>query len=251
VKRVPSFEEEEVRIRQDGSTLDLSGIPFRMNDWDSYALEEAVRLVERFGGSVTAVTIGTDEDDEVLRRSIACGAKDGFLIREGAFVEPIRRAGLAKALIEKEGLRFDLILTGVQAEDDQFASFGGILAGLLKIPYAGMVVGIEEALGDSLTVRREIEGGMQERIRISLPCVLSIQTGINQPRYVSIMGIRRASRVERKVIEGGKILSAERSRLRLERFFYPEKKERAKMLEGDLLGVCQGILGILREKGVL
>lgn len=251
VKRVPSFEDEEIRIKEDGRTIDLSGAPFKINDWDSYALEEAVRLVEQLGGAATAISIGSEEDDEVLRRAIAMGARHGYLIRERDLLEPIKRAMLARSLIEKEGLRFDLILTGVQAEDDQFASFGGILAGLLRIPSASMVVAIEEVKEGSLVVRREIEGGVQERIRISLPCLLSIQTGINQPRYVSIMGIRRASKVERKVIEGRDLISGYEERVRLERFSYPEKREGAKILKGDLHQICSELLRILREKGVL
>lgn len=251
VKRVAAFGEEEVRILNDGKDIDLSKAPFRMNDWDTYAVEEATRIVEKFGGSLTAISIGDEEADEVLRRAIATGAQRGILIKEKNLIDPFKRASIAKNLIDKERLSFDLILTGLQAEDDQFSSFGGILAGLLKIPFASAVVGIEEIERDYLIVRREIEGGVNERVKISLPCLLSVQTGINEPRYVSIMGIRKASKIERKVIDGASLLESYEEKIELRRFSYPERREGAKLLEGNLDEICAKLLSILKEKGVL
>ncbi len=249
-KRVPATQEEELRILGD-QQLDLSKLPFKVNDWDNYAIEEAVRIVEKVGGSVTAVSVGDSESDEVLRRAIAMGAKDGFLVdRPEVIHDPFARATLVSNFLKKENIPFDTIFTGVQSEDDQFAAVGGILAALLNLPYSSMVIGIDQVESDHAVFRRELEGGIQERIKMKLPCVLSIQSGINEPRYVSIMGIRKASKVERKVFKGTNYEENVAAKVEMVRWVYPPKKGGATMLTGELDEVCKSLLGILKEKGV-
>ena len=250
-KRVPATQEEEVRIIDDGRKVDLSKVPFKINDWDNYAVEEAVRIVEKTEGSVTAVSMGDAESDEVLRRAIAMGAKDGFLVEVVKEQhDPNARATLARNLIKKEGLPFDAIFTGVQSEDDQFASVGGILAAKLGLPFVSMVIGIDFFEEGQATVRRELEGGLQERVRVTLPAVFAIQSGINEPRYVSIMGIRKASKVERKVFKSSDYLDGVTSKIDAERWVYPPTRGGATMLAGDMDSICKELLGILKEKGV-
>jgi electron transfer flavoprotein beta subunit len=250
-KRVPVTQEEELRIIQDGNAVDLGKLPYRMNDWDNYAVEEAVKMVEKGGGGVTSIAIGDAEADEVLRRAIAMGARDGFLLQaEGTLHDPFARATLTHNFLKKEKTPFDLILTGVQAEDDQFASFGGILAAILKLPYAAQVIGVDAVEKDHVVVRRELEGGLQERVKMSLPCILSIQSGINEPRYVSIMGVRKASKVERKVFKAGDYSDGLKSLIELTKWVYPPKKEGAAMITGELSEVCRKLLALLKEKGV-
>jgi electron transfer flavoprotein beta subunit len=250
-KRVPATQEEEIRVVDDGKKVDLSKVPFKLNDWDNYAVEEAVRLAEKTGGSVSAVSMGDAESDEVLRRAIAMGASDGFLIEAGIDrQDPNARATLALNFLRKEALPFDAIFTGVQAEDDQFGSMGGILAGKLGLPYASMVIGIDAFESEHVIVRRELEGGLQERVKVSLPCVLAIQSGINEPRYVSIMGIRKASKVERKVFKAADYADGVRDMIDLEKWTYPPSRGGATMITGDADNICKELLGILKEKGV-
>jgi electron transfer flavoprotein beta subunit len=250
-KRVPATQEEEVRIIDDGKGIDLSKVPFKVNDWDNYSVEAAVQIAEKTGGAVTAISMGDAESDEVLRRAIAMGAKDGFLLEmEEVIHDPNARAGLASNFLKKENLPFDLILTGVQSEDDQFASLGGILAAKLGLPYASMVIGIDVVEKDHVIVRRELEGGLQERVRVTLPAVLSIQSGINEPRYVSIMGVRKASKVERKFFKAKDYEDGVKRLIEVERWVYPPKKGGAQILSGDLEIACKDLLGILKEKGV-
>ncbi|MGA2108960.1 MAG: electron transfer flavoprotein subunit beta/FixA family protein [Syntrophorhabdales bacterium] len=250
-KRVPATQEEEIRVVDDGKKVDLSKVPFKLNDWDNYAVEEAVRLAEKTGGSVSAVSMGDAESDEVLRRAIAMGASDGFLIETGIDrQDPNARATLALNFLRKEALPFDAIFTGVQAEDDQFGSMGGILAGKLGLPYASMVIGIDAFEKEHVIVRRELEGGLQERVKVSLPCVLAIQSGINEPRYVSIMGIRKASKVERKVFKAAEYQEGVQNMIEVERWTYPPTRGGATMIQGDADSICKELLGILKEKGV-
>lgn len=235
----------------EGQGVDLSKVPFKVNDWDNYSIEEAVRTVEKTGGAVTAISVGDAESDEVLRRAIAMGAKDGFLIEtEEVIHDPQGRAALIYNFLKKEALPFDAIFTGVQSEDDQFASVGGLLAAKLGLPYASMVIGIDAIEADQVTCRRELEGGMQERIKVSLPCVLSLQSGINEPQYVSIMGVRKASRVERKVFKAAAYQERINCMIDVVRWVYPPKKGGATMLDGELDTLCKNLLGILKEKGV-
>ncbi|MHB8110748.1 MAG: electron transfer flavoprotein subunit beta/FixA family protein [Syntrophorhabdaceae bacterium] len=250
-KRVAATQEEELRIRDEGAAVDLSKVPFKINDWDNYSVEEAVRIVEKVGGTVTAISLGDAESDEVLRRAIAMGAKDGFLIDTSTVMhDPAVRSRLILAFIKKENVPFDVIFTGVQSEDDQFGCVGGILGAILGLPYSSMVIGIDKVEPDHMIVRRELEGGLQERVKISVPCVLSIQSGINEPRYVSIMGIRKASKVERKVFKAADYLPDGSPGIEVVRWTYPEKKGGATILSGELDAVCNQLLGILKEKGV-
>lgn len=250
-KRVPATQEEELRILEDGKAVDISKVPWKLNDWDGYAVEEAVRIVEKKGGAVTAVSVGSAESDEVLRRSIAMGAKDGFLVeRQDVLHDPNARATLICNFLKKEGIQFDAIFTGVQSEDDQFASVGGILAAKLGLPFASMIMGIDSFENDSVTVRRELEGGIQEKIKVALPCVLSIQSGINEPRYVSIMGVRKADKVERKKYRSKDYEENIQTGIDAVKWVYPVQKAGAKMLTGDLNTVGKQVLDILKEKGV-
>lgn len=250
-KRVPATQEEELRITNDGKAVDLSKVPFKVNDWDNYSVEEAVRIVEKTGGTVTAVSIGDAESDEVLRRAIAMGANDGFLIETGDVLhDPGTRATLIRNFLKKESVPFDAIFTGVQSEDDQFGAMGGILAARLGLPFVSMVIGIDAVESDHFIVRRELEGGLQERIKVMLPCVISIQTGINEPRYVSIMGVRKASKVERKVFKAPDYQENLVSKIEAVKWIYPPKMTGATMLSGGIEDACKELLGILKEKGV-
>ena len=249
-KRVPVTQEEELHITGDGA-IDLSGVPFRLNDWDNYAVEAALKIVEKSGGDVTAVAMGDAESDEVLRRAIAMGAKGGSLIEADVVPhDPLARARILYNFIKKENIVFDAIFTGVQAEDDQFAAVGGILAGMLRLSYASMVIGIDAIDGGSATVRRELEGGLQERINLTLPCILSIQSGINEPRYVSIMGVRKASKVERQMFKQIDYQDGATPVIDVVKWVYPEKKGGARMLSGELDSQCKELIDVLKEKGV-
>jgi electron transfer flavoprotein beta subunit len=218
-------------------------------------VEEAIQIVDKVGGSVTVITVGDDESEEVLRREMAMGANNGILLSDDAFEGSDGRgiAAILKAEVEKGS--YDLILTGAQA-DEGAGQIGGMLAAMLDYPYASLVNKIEP--GDKkIVVGREIEGGNQEMNEIELPCVLSIQTGINEPRYVGIRGIRKVAGVDIPVkgaadlgIDAGSVGEAGSKTRRVD-YFVPDLGDGAEMLEGSTDEIIQTLIEKLKAKGGL
>ena len=195
VRRVPDTSENEIQLNSTGNDIERDDLVYSVNEPDNYAVEEALQIAAKNGGNVTVVTVGTDEDEEVLRREMAMGANQGVLLSDDAFNGSDGKgiATILKAFVQKG--KYDLVLTGIQAEDGG-AQVGGMLAALLDYPFASLVNSITVLDGSKLKVGREIEGGNREMNEIDLPCVLSIQTGINEPRYVGMRGIRQVASVE-------------------------------------------------------
>ena len=193
-RRVPDTSENEIHLNDAGNDIERDDLVYSINEADNYAVEEALQIVSRVGGSVSVVTVGSEEDEEILRREMAMGASHGVLLSDDAFAGSDGRgiAAVLKAFVQKG--HYDLILTGVQAEDGG-AQVGGMLAAMLDYPFASLVTAIEVRDNGKLKVSREIEGGNKEISEIDLPCVLSIQTGINEPRYVGMRGIRQVASV--------------------------------------------------------
>jgi electron transfer flavoprotein beta subunit len=193
-RRVPDTTENEIVLNTAGNDIERDELVYSVNEPDNYAVEEALQIVAKVGGQVTVVTVGGEDDEEILRREMAMGASHGVLLSDDAFTGSDGRgiAAILKAFVAKG--KYDLILTGVQAEDGA-AQVGGMLAAMLDYPFASLVNFIEVLDGGKLKIGREIEGGNREISEIDLPCVLSIQTGINEPRYVGMRGIRAVASV--------------------------------------------------------
>lgn len=252
IKRVPLTQEVDLEIDDTGKNLRGDDLAYVINDWDNYAIEEAVSIKERIGGSVVALTVGPDADEEVLRRALAMGADKAVRVDPGArILDGFVMSHILARTVETIG--YDLILTGVQADDDNAGVAGGMLAERLHIAHGAVVTDIVVE-DDLLTTRTELEGGMDEVSRFRLPALLSIQTGINEPRYVSIMGIRKARKKELKVMNVEDLSLSEEEltpQTEVEALFFPPETEGAEMLEGDAAGVAESLLNILKEKGVV
>jgi electron transfer flavoprotein beta subunit len=251
VKRVPMTQEVDLRIREDKKDVKRDGLAWVVNDWDNYAVEEAVRIVEASGGTVTAVTVGVEDDEEVLRRALAMGAERAIRVEPGDLVlDPWVTSGLLAGAIRD--LNPDLVLTGVQSEDDNHGAVGVMLAQRLKLAHASVVnrIALE---GKETTLHVELEGGMDEISTIRLPALVTVQTGINEPRYVSIMGIRKARKKELRVVQTTDLgLQPEdlTPRTRIQEMYLPPEGGGAELIEGDPATLAEAILGILKEKGV-
>jgi len=254
VKRVPDTWENEIEINRDGADIKREDMVYSVNEWDNYAVEEAIRIRERVGGSVTVVSVGDKESEEVLRREMAMGANKGILARDEAFKGCDGRgiAAILKAVVEKGS--YDLVLTGVQS-DSGAAQVSGMLAAMLDWPFASIVNQIEVMGERTLKVGREIAGGNQEMNEITLPCVLSIQTGINEPRYVGIRRIRKMAEVEIPEYGASDLgLSAESVgessvRVKVKDYFVPMLGEGAEMLKGSQEDVVEKLIELLKSKG--
>ncbi len=254
VKRVPDPAENEVRVGPDGRDIERDDLVYSVNEWDNYAVEEAVRISEDVGGTVTIVSVDDDEGEDVIYREMAMGASEGLLLSDAAF-EGSDGLGLATILAAaaRKG-SYDLILTGAQA-DDGAAQVGGMLAALLDRPYASVVNLIETDGEGALRIGREIEGGSQEISEIETPCVLSIQTGINEPRYVGIRGIRKVASYEIPVMDGGALgipaesVGAAGAKVRRVDYFIPEQGAGAEMIEGSIEEMADRIVDLLKAQG--
>ncbi len=256
VKRVPDTAENEIEIKADGTDIEQDDLVFSVNEWDNYAVEEAIQIRDKVGGTVTVVTVGDDEAEEVLRREMAMGADNGLLLSDDAFEGSDGQgiAAILKAGIEKGN--YDLVLTGAQA-DDGAGQVGGMLAAMLDWPYASLVNLIEVTDDKNIKVGREIEGGNQEMNQVQLPAVLSIQTGINEPRYVGIRGIRKVASVEIPTHGAADLgvaadtVGADGARVRRLDYFTPELGEGAEMLEGSMEEKIDKLIEMLKSKGGL
>jgi electron transfer flavoprotein beta subunit len=255
-RRVPDTSENEISLNSAGNDIERDELVYSVNEPDNYAVEEALQIVARAGGQVTVVTVGGEDDEEILRREMAMGATHGVLISDPAFEGSDGRgiAAILKAFVAKRN--YDLILTGVQAEDGA-AQVGGMLAAMLDYPFASLVNSIEVLDGTKLKISREIEGGNREISEIELPCVLSIQTGINEPRYVGMRGIRAVASVPistpdaaELAIEPGSVGKAGAKVTKVD-YFVPALGKGAAMLSGTREENIDKVLELMVAKGGL
>lgn len=254
VKQVPEVTDADLEVTRDGRGIDTEDLEMDINEWDNYAVEEAVRIKESLGGKVTVITLGGEDSEDVLRHALAMGADDAILI-DGEDFELSDALGIARGLHGAvKDLSFDLLMTGVQSADEGWGQVGGILAELLDLPYASLVVGVEPGTGE-VTVLRELESNTQEKVVLPLPAVLTIQTGINVPRYVSIMGIQKVRKIEIKETDAEDLgleedeIGAEGSCIASKTFSLPPVGEGAEILEGSMDVICDKAAQIIRDKG--
>jgi electron transfer flavoprotein beta subunit len=203
VKRVPESD-TRVRIADDGRSLDPSGVKYTLNPYDEFAVEEAISLVEEADGegSVTVLSLGSDDAEETLRTALAMGADGALLLRPDGDAPPSDGLVVARALAEEiRGRDFDLLFFGKQAIDDDNMQVPAMVAELLDLPCATVVVELEVEDG-AVTAVREVEGG-HERVEMETPAVVAAQKGLNEPRYASLKGIMAAKKkpLETKDVE--------------------------------------------------
>jgi len=255
IRRVPDTSDNEIELNAAGNDIERDELVYSVNEPDNYAVEEALQIRDRVGGSVTVVAVGNEEDDEILRRELAMGANKAALVSDEAFSGSDGRgiATILRNFVQKG--QYDLILTGVQAEDGA-AQVGGMLAAMLDYPFASLVNSITVEDG-KLRVSREIEGGNREINEIDLPCVLSIQTGINEPRYVGMRGIRQVASVPIPTL-GISDLGVEKAavgevaaKVRRVDYFVPTQGKGAEILHGSREENADRVLELVAAKGGL
>jgi electron transfer flavoprotein beta subunit len=251
IKQVPA-KDAPLHIAESGTWIRETDIGFEMNEPDSFALEEALRLKEKHGGEVVALSMGPERAKQVIKEGLAKGADRGIHIADDKFflLDPLGAAKSLAAALKKEN--FDLILTGLQSDDQGFGQTGVLLAELLGLPHATIIMQIEvmqkEAQGQRLKLKRELEAGWFQWVELPLPAVLTIQSGINKVRYASLKGIMAAKKKEIAVISRESLGVAQEPTERVERIYVPQKTKKTEFIEGSPKEAAAKLLEKLRHE---
>jgi electron transfer flavoprotein beta subunit len=254
VKQVAALD-EDFEIRADGRDVDVDFLIRDLNEWDDFSLEEAVKIKEAAAEpvEVVAVSVGPEEVDESLRKCLAKGADRALRIWDAAIEgsDSIAIARILAAAAKREAP--DLLFAGVQSSDQSFASTGIAVAGLLGWPHAAVVSALSYSPGaKSAVLRRELEGGLLHEIEIQCPAVLTIQLGINTPRYASLRSIKQAAAKPIEVLSladvglNTGVVGEAGSLSRVRRMYIPERG-RAQLIEGDAAAQAARLAEIIRE----
>lgn len=232
IKAVPD-PATRLSINESKNWIKTQDLNYVASEADNYTLEEALRLREAHGGEVVALSLGGEEAAKALRAGLAMGADRAIHV---SIPQARSEFGTAEALakaIQKDG-GADLVLAGVQSDDLGTGATGVMLAEFLGCPHATVVVSVEvRPDAGSLVARRELEGGLIETLELSLPSLLTIQYGANQPRYASLKGIMAAKKKPFAVWSGADLELAELSSLYdVKEVAVPEKKSRVEILTG-------------------
>jgi electron transfer flavoprotein beta subunit len=238
VNHVPDTE-TKVKIAGDGKTIDPAGVNYMLSPYDEFAVEEALRTKQKFGGEVVAVSLGGDTNKETLRKALAMGCDKAVLLKDTA---PRDSFAVASSLAEyAKEYGAEIIFTGKQSIDYDNAQVGGMVAEMLGIPSVSVVVKLEIADG-KVIAEREIEGG-HEVVHATLPILISAQKGLNDPRYPSLKGIMDA---KRKPIEEKPVASVE-SQVEILSLKNPSAKPAGKIVGTDASAVAE-LVRLLHEE---
>jgi electron transfer flavoprotein beta subunit len=256
IKRVADTSEVEIAVDRSGLSLEQDDFSWDINEWDNFAVEAAVQLKEKHGGKVTALTVGGEDDEEVLRRALAMGCDQAMHLSDPAF-ENSDAWGIARILsAAMQGKTIDLLLFGAVSADEGSGQVGAMVAGKLGLPLVALATGLKVE-GQQAIVRHEVENGLERILQVDLPAAISVQTGMNEPRYVSIRGIRKVAAVEIPTLGAAQLdldaaqLGQPGSRVLLEQLFLPPRGDGAEMLCGSDNEKIETLVQLLHEKGGL
>jgi electron transfer flavoprotein beta subunit len=228
IKQVPA---KDAPLAIAGSWIKESDIGFEMNEPDSYALEEALRLKEKHGGEVIVLSLGPERAKQTIKEALAKGADRGIHVADDNFaqLDPLGSAKILAAAIAKENA--DLVLTGLQSDDHGFGQTGVLLAALLDRPHATIIMQIEVQDG-KMNLKRELEAGWFQRIECPLPAVLSIQSGINKVRYATLKGIMAAKKKEIATLTRESLGVSIEATQKIEKIYVPTKTKKTEFITG-------------------
>ncbi len=240
--------ETQVRINEANDWVRDQDASWELNEPDAYALEEALRLKEKHGGEVIVVSAGPARVGQVLREALARGADRAIHVQgdDLARADAFGAAGALAAALGGEGV--DLVLTGLQSDDQGFAQVGVILAEKLGMPHSTIImeVQVDPATGSgqaALRVKRELEGGWFQWVTMPLPAVLTIQSGINQLRYATLKGIMAAKKKEIRAVAA----EAASSKQKIVSIYVPEKSKQTRFVDGTPQEAAKELVRLLRD----
>ena len=243
-----------------GTSIDETYLEYDLNEWDDYAVEEAVQLQEASSDDteVVAVSIGPERSEETIRMALAKGADRAVRVWDdalegGEVLDPHAKARVLAAVVEDEDP--DLVFSGVQADDDSIGGTGVALADQVGFEWAAVVNAFEYEEGDDAAeIHRELEGGVEEVTEVEVPAVFTIQTGINEPRYASLRGIRQAQSkeiAEKSLGDLGLDASAVDTPVSITDMYEPESETDTQMIEGGAEDQAARLVELFEEKGVV
>jgi electron transfer flavoprotein beta subunit len=252
VKQVPDTE-TKITPTADGSFIETASIKWIMNPYDEYAVEQALLVkTANPAATVTVVRVGSVKDTEALRTAMAMGADEAILVEAADNLDSYSIAKALKGAIEKSGKTPDLVLAGKQAIDDDALQVPQVLAEMLKLPSVSVIVGFELA-GNTVKVKREVEGGALEVYELSTPCVLAANKGLNTPRYASLPGIMKAKKKPMTQLSLGDVgVSEADRRVKYSGFKLPADKPAGKKFDATDSAkqkeVVAQVIGLLRTE---
>ncbi len=241
----------QARIELDADgRLRTDNLRYEVNEYDLYAVEEAIRLAEATEGAVTVIGLGTTGTVQGLRKGLAMGAEAAIHVDcNGDDLDAHGTATLLAAALAVE--EFDLVLAGVESDDVGASQVGVLVAEALGFASTTLVVGTSPSVDGSMSVRRELESGDHARIEIDLPAVLTIQSGINEPRYPSLKGIMAAKRKELRVVTPDDLEVSEEAlapRVETLELAPPPTRQRARIIGGAAAEAAVELVRILRDE---
>lgn len=254
LKQVP-HQDARLDINAEGTWIKEEGIKFEINSYDTYALEEALRIKDAGEAEVAVVSIGPDRVSQSLRTALGMGADRAVHVKDPA-VAGSDALAMAKLLaaVAKE-VSPDLVFMGLMSDDSNAASVPPMLAELMGVPHATAVMKVERQDG-GVRCERELEGGALEVVDLPTPCVIAVQTGINQVRYASLKGIMAAKKKPIDVKTAADLgladaVGASRAKTRIQKIYVPPKGEGAEMVEGSTDEVVKKLVAKIKELGLL
>ena len=230
LKQVPS-RDSLLRIDESQQWVRETDLSWEINEPDTFALEEGLRLKEKHGGEVVAVAAGPARAASAIREALAKGADRGLQVEDDALgrLDSFTVARALAAAVRREP--FDLVLTGLQSDDLGYGHTGVILAELLGVPHATIIMEVAKTDG-GIRVKRELEAGWFQYVEMPLPALLTIQSGINKVRYATLMGIKKAKTKELQRFTPAELGVTLEARQRIRRVYVPQKSKRTQLLEG-------------------
>ena len=253
LKQVP-HKDARLELASDGSWIQDANIKFEINDYDNYALEEALRIKDRDTTSeVLVLSIGPDRVQQSLRTALGMGADRAIQIWDDglARADSLAIAESIAAVAKAESR--DLVLMGLMSDDTNFAVTGPMLAELLGVPHATGIVSAKLE-GGQVEVERELEGGALEVVKLPLPCLLTVQTGMNEVRYASLKGIMQAKKKpldKKSLADIGLSAGAVAPKVKIEKIYSPPKGGGAEILSGSKDEIASKFVGKVKELGLL
>ena len=225
---------------------------FRMNRFDEFALEEALSIKDRDKTvTVDVISVGSAASKDIIKRALGMGADSGILIStdETGYISPFITAGYIASYVKEK--TYDLIFTGVMSEDYMQGQVGPLIAEMLERSFASFVVA-QKILPDSkgFYIEREVEGGVIESVKISIPAILTIHVGINKPRYPSLSNMLRAGRTEINIIDSN-LMNRPEPKQKIMRLAIPEKKRKGVVLSGSVKEKAEKLFHILSQKAFI